>query len=88
MEKSLNSHDHKILQSLLRQIRIVCNLTQANLAQILSQPQSFISKYESGERRLDLVEIKKICAATGITLIKFIERFDKLADEAKRKIQK
>lgn len=88
MEKSLHSQDQKKLQILLRQIRVEANLTQVSLAQILSQPQSFVSKYESGERRLDLIEIKKVCSATGIPLIKFIERFKKLTDETKSKIQK
>ena len=86
MEKSLYSDGQKKLQALLRQIRAEAGLSQANLAQKLSQPQSFVSKYESGERRLDLIEIKKVCSATGIPLKKFIERFEKLTDEAKSEI--
>jgi len=47
------------------------------LAVKLGQPQSFISKYESGERRLDLLEIRQICHAVGIPLNEFVERFEK-----------
>lgn len=86
MEKSLYSVGQKKLQALLRKIRVEAGLTQVNLAQKLSQHQSFISKYESGERRLDLIEIKKVCSATGISLKKFIERFEKLTDETKSEI--
>ena len=43
------------------------SLSQRDLAAILSQPQSFVSKYETGERRLDLAEIHAICRALGIS---------------------
>ncbi|HEV2136503.1 MAG TPA: helix-turn-helix domain-containing protein [Terracidiphilus sp.] len=41
------------------------NLTQAELAERLGKPQSFVSKYESGERRLDVVEFLEVCGAIG-----------------------
>jgi len=41
-------------------------LTQTDVAARLGRPQSFVSKYESGERRLDLVEFIKICNALGV----------------------
>jgi transcriptional regulator with XRE-family HTH domain len=78
MEKSLHSHHQKQLQFLLRKIRIESGFSQKILAQILCRPQSFISKYESGERRLDLIELKQVCSALGISLKIFVNRFEKL----------
>lgn len=65
-----------ILRSLLRQIRAEAGLRQQDLADRLQQPQSFVSKYEIGERRLDLLEVREICSACGITLRDFVERFE------------
>ncbi len=81
MEKSLYSPDQKKLQTLLRQIRVDANLTQADLAQILSRPQSFISKYESGERLLDIIELKEVCFAVGVSLADFVKRLEVLLNE-------
>lgn len=81
MEKSLYSPDQKKLQTLLRQIRVDANLTQADLAQILSRPQSFISKYESGERLLDIIELKEVCSAVGVSLADFVKRLEVLLNE-------
>lgn len=41
-------------------------LTQAELAERLSRSQSFVAKYESGERRLDIVDVLLVCAALGV----------------------
>lgn len=64
------------LLELLRQVRNEAGLRQVDLAKKLHQPQSFVSKYESGERRLDLLELNQVCKACGILLVKFVERFD------------
>jgi len=52
--------------------------TQVQLAEAMRMPQSFVSKYESGERRLDLLEIRDVCNALGISLVDFARRFEKL----------
>jgi len=64
------------LRTVLRQVRVDAGLTQVDLARRLGQPQSFVSKYESGERRLDLVEVRQICQAVGISLQAFVHRFE------------
>ena len=64
------------LQALLRSIRHEANLRQSDLAERLGRPQSFVSKYESGERRLDLIELKQVCQALGISLEEFVQRFE------------
>jgi len=58
-------------------VRIEKGLRQSDLAERLNVPQSFISKYETGERRLDIVEIKHICKSLGIRLIDLVERVEK-----------
>jgi transcriptional regulator with XRE-family HTH domain len=63
------------LASLLRQIRLDANLTQLQLAEKIGQTQSYVSKYESGEQRLDLIELEAVCKAIGITLTVFVERY-------------
>jgi transcriptional regulator with XRE-family HTH domain len=50
-------------------------LTQAELSQRLDRPQSFVSKYERGERRLDVVEFGKVARALGVDPAKLLERF-------------
>jgi transcriptional regulator with XRE-family HTH domain len=65
------------LLELLKQVRNEAGLRQIDLATRLKQPQSYISKYESGERRLDLLELNQICKACGISLVEFVKRFDR-----------
>lgn len=76
MEKSIrNTHQSK-LQDLLRQVRLEAGLRQVDLAERLGHPQSLVSKYESGERRLDLLELREVCEAAGISLEEFVRRFE------------
>ena len=72
----------KHLRALLRQMRIDAGLRQADVAARLHQPQSFVSKYESGERRLDLLEVRAVCAAVGVSFDDFIARFEERTGEA------
>jgi transcriptional regulator with XRE-family HTH domain len=76
MRKSIRQPNHRILLELLRTARLEAKLTQEEVALRLSRPQSFVSKYESGERRLDLIELREICLVLGITLPQFSKRFD------------
>ena len=77
MQKSLFTPAQEKLQAVLRQVRLGAGLRQSDLAAKLGQPQSFVSKYESGERRLDLLELRQICRAVGISLADFVERFER-----------
>jgi transcriptional regulator with XRE-family HTH domain len=76
MEKSIHTTDHKKLQRLLKQVRLGAGLRQEDLAELLSRPQSFVSKYEKGDRRLDLVELRQICEAVDVSLTEFVKRFE------------
>jgi len=72
-----NSLTHQAeLQALLRIVRTESGLRQADLAERLNQPQSFVSKYESGERRLDILELREVCQSLGLPLEEFIKRLE------------
>lgn len=51
----------------LANVRTRKGLTQQQVADLLDRPQSFVSKYESGERRLDVIEFLDVCTALGIS---------------------
>ncbi|EGT7585134.1 helix-turn-helix transcriptional regulator [Salmonella enterica] len=53
---SIYSDEYQLVINTLRNERIKKGLTQKQFADLLGKPQSFISKVESGERRLDFVE--------------------------------
>ena len=59
MSKSVYTKDYKEIIERLKKARIEAGLAQQEVADKLSKPQSYISKIESGERRLDVAEIKK-----------------------------
>lgn len=54
-----------LYQDILKKLRAQKEVTQLQLADALGRPQSFVSKYESGERRLDVHEFIQICNALG-----------------------
>lgn len=58
---SLHTKDYKDLISRLKQARIKAGFTQKEIADILNKPQSYISKIESCQRRLDILELKELC---------------------------
>ena len=64
------------LRRILRDMRKEANLRQLDLATKLSKPQSFVSKYESGEKTLDFFEVKEICEALKISLSDFITKLE------------
>jgi transcriptional regulator with XRE-family HTH domain len=63
------------LAALLRQTRIEAKLTQEQVAESIGQTQSYVSKYENGEQRLDLIELEAVCKAVGIPLTEFVRRY-------------
>jgi transcriptional regulator with XRE-family HTH domain len=71
------------LHALLKRIRRDRGIRQIELAEKLGVPQSFISKYESGDRRLDILELRQVCGAIGISLQEFIRRLEENLNEAK-----
>lgn len=74
MTKSVFSNDYERFRSLLINARIKSGLTQVELADRLNQRQSFVSKYERGERRLDVIEFFQIANAIGIDPFEFLRK--------------
>lgn len=75
MSKSIHSPQHAKLRELLIVARKRAGLTQAEVADRLGRPQSFVAKYEGGERRLDVIEYLKVAevlAADPIRLLRAI----------------
>lgn len=64
-----------LFRKLLKDLRQGKGLTQAQLAERLGLPQSYVSKYETGERRLDFVETLFVCEAIGISFEDFVGVF-------------
>jgi transcriptional regulator with XRE-family HTH domain len=76
MATRANLAEKKRFLSLVRQMRVDAGLRQADLAKKLGEPQSFVSRYESGERRLDVLELRQICTVLGFSLADFIKRLE------------
>lgn len=67
---------HERVRNLLRDFRVSKGLRQVDVAERLGEPQSFVSKYESGERRLDFAEVAAVCEVLGVSLMEFVRRFE------------
>ena len=75
--KGIPEKAQETLQRLLRRIRVDAGVTQAELATRLGVPQSVVSKIESGERRLDILELRQVCRVLGLSLADFMRRLEK-----------
>ena len=83
MEKSLYSREYALFLKVLRQMRKQAGLTQITLAERIRATQTFVSKCERGERRIDFVEVSEWCSALGIEMGELLQRFD---DERQRSL--
>jgi transcriptional regulator with XRE-family HTH domain len=77
MDKTIFSRDYEVFLRRLRDVRQNAGLTQVQLADRLGQTQSFVSKCERGERRLDLVEARAFCIAMGVSFPSFVAGFER-----------
>lgn len=64
------------LQDILITARREQGLTQVTVAERLNKPQSFVSKYESGERRLDVIEFIEVCEALHVKPWAMMKKLD------------
>lgn len=65
------------MTELLREVRLETGITQVELAIRIEKDQAYVSRYESGQRKLDVLEVREICLAIGIALEEFIKRLEK-----------
>jgi transcriptional regulator with XRE-family HTH domain len=77
MEKSLHSKAYHLFLRHLRDARKRAGLTQVELARRLGETQSFVSKVERGERRIDVVELRAFCKAIGVSFSGFAQALDR-----------
>jgi transcriptional regulator with XRE-family HTH domain len=75
MQKSLNSAEYARLIAILVAVRKSADVRQQALAKKLGRPQSFVAKYEGGERRIDVVEFVEIARALGADPVKLFGDF-------------
>lgn len=73
MSRALNSPPYQLLRRLLCEARTAANLTQLQVAERMQRPQSFVSKYESGERHLDVIEFLELCSAIGVSPARIVK---------------
>lgn len=74
--KTIYSDSYKDLTTLLREAREKAGITQEQLATALGEDQSFVSKVERRERRLDLEELRRVCSALGVPLAVIIAQWE------------
>ena len=74
MKKSVWQEKYILLNSELREMRKSAGFSQVQLAEKLGKPQSFVSKYESGDRYLNFIEVVEICDACSASVIDLIKK--------------
>ena len=62
----MHASRYGILRARLVELREAKGLTQTDIALQLGKPQSYVSKYERGERRLDIVELIAVAKVLGV----------------------
>ena len=70
--KSVHSAEQAVFCAQMTKARKAAGLTQQALAKRLKRPQSFVAKYEGGERRLDVLEFIAVCGAIGTDPLKIV----------------
>lgn len=76
MDKTLYSEEYAVVLRVLQAAREEAGLTQQQLALRLGETQSFVSKVERGERRLDIVELRRVSHALGLSFLKLAQRIE------------
>lgn len=76
MDRTTDSAEYERVGHVLRQLRFEAGLTQVEMAERLQVTQSYISKYENGERRLDVIELRHIVDALRVPPGVVLERID------------
>ncbi len=76
MDRRAFDQEDRLIEELLRQLRVKHKLTQPQLAVALGRGQSFVSNYERGHHRLRIPEVRHICKALDIPLGQFIKKYE------------
>lgn len=84
MPKSLRTPRQRLLLSLLIAARKEKGITQAEVAAALGKPQSFVAKYETGERRIDIVELVDIARVLGVSPTEIVAQIVSASEYSRR----
>ena len=84
MPPSRRSPRQARLQELLKSGRLAVGLKQEEVARRLKRPQSFVSNYEAGERRLNAIELIDVCEAIKVDPRAIVEELMKVGDRGRR----
>lgn len=76
MEKSIYTREYAIVLRLIKEARDKSGITQEQLAKRLKQSQSFVSKIERGDRRIDIVQLRTLCKIYGVPLLDFVQQLE------------
>ena len=77
MEKSIYTDEYSAVTDLLKELRKAAGITQVQMAEMLEQTQSLFSKYERGEIRLDVIQLRTIALKLGLSLTEFSAQLEK-----------
>lgn len=72
MGSTIYSAEHRQFVALLRELREAAGLTQDELATLLDRDQPWVSVVESGQRRVDVIELREICRALSVDPVEFM----------------
>ncbi|KAF1710185.1 helix-turn-helix domain-containing protein [Pseudoxanthomonas sacheonensis] len=76
MPKPIHRPEYAVVRRLLTDIRHEAQLTQEAVAEALGQPQPYMSTIEAGQRRIDIIELRDLCRALGVSLDDFVRRLE------------
>lgn len=79
---SIHNFRHKAMVGLLRELRVVRELSQLDLAGAMDRPQSYVSSVERGRRGLDLLQVLEFLDAMGVTFTEFATELEKRFKDA------
>ncbi|MCP4175460.1 MAG: helix-turn-helix transcriptional regulator [Fuerstiella sp.] len=85
MEKSVHTAEYQVVIELLREQRIAAGITQVELAEMLQQTQSFVSKMECGDCRLDIIQLRTVCELLGTSLTAFVELLETRLNKSRKR---
>lgn len=77
MEKSIHSRRYKEFLVTLRKMRTDRGILQQDIAEKLELTQGAYSKLETGDIRIDIVQLETICKSLGYSLSEFVKEFEK-----------
>ena len=76
MTKSVSTEQYRRLCALLIESRRMAGLTQVEVSAQLARPQSYVSKVERGERRLDVIEFLEMARVLRLDVVAFLHKLD------------